>query len=144
MNLTFCFAAFPLLRSLKGEQNRRFCLAASGKSTESENTEETTKNTDNLIQNNSVPNRLAPRQLPGVYMVLCLKNNKRYYGESTNLSVRLSQHKSRLKRNLHENLELQGDFNLYGENNFEFSCIYISRTCSKAERLAFFLISFRN
>ncbi len=45
-------------------------------------------------QDNPVPIRMAPRQLPGVYMILCLVNNKRYYGESKNVSARLSQHKS--------------------------------------------------
>ena len=153
-NLRFCFAPHPfgekqplqergcfsptggkkqLLAPRRGA--RRFYLAASTENTESENNE-SSENTDNSIQNDSVPNRLAPRQLPGVYMILCLANNKRYYGESKNLSIRLSQHKSRLRKNMHENLELQRDFNLYGENNFEFSCIYISRNCSKDERVA--------
>jgi group I intron endonuclease len=84
-----------------------------------------------MSMNNPVPNRMAPRQLPGVYMILCLKNNKRYYGQSQNISSRLSNHKSRLRRNFHEVPELQRDFNLYGENFFEFSAIYLSRDCTK-------------
>lgn len=84
--------------------------------------------------NNPVPNRIAPRQLPGVYMILCLANNKRYYGESTNISSRLSQHKSKLRRNIHEVPELQRDWNLYGESFFEFSTLFLSRDCDKAQR----------
>ena len=69
-------------------------------------------------------------------MILCCYNNKRYYGESGNVSARLSQHKSRLRRNIHEIPELQRDWNLYGETSFEFSVIFISKDCTKAEREA--------
>nr|ALO21472.1 putative GIY-YIG homing endonuclease [Lobochlamys culleus] len=86
--------------------------------------------------NNPVPERISPKQLPGVYMILCVENNKRYYGESTNVSSRLSQHKSRLRRNIHEISELQRDWNLYGEDFFEFSVLFISRDCDKAQREA--------
>ncbi len=89
-----------------------------------------------LSRNNPVPNRIPPRQLPGVYMVLCLHNNKRYYGQSVNVSSRLSQHKSRLRRNIHEVPELQRDWNLYGETNFQFSAIYLSKDYTKIEREA--------
>lgn len=92
--------------------------------------------TNDFTQSNPVPIRMAPRQLPGVYMVLCLANNKRYYGESKNVSSRLSQHKSKLRRNIHEIPELQRDFNLYGEENFEFSCLYLSKSFSLEERVA--------
>lgn len=84
--------------------------------------------------NDPVPNRIATRQLPGVYMILCLKNNKRYYGESRNVSARLSQHKSKLNRNIHEVGELQRDWNLYGESFFEFSTVFISKDSNKAQR----------
>jgi transposase-like protein len=80
--------------------------------------------TNDSTQDNPVSIPMSPRQLPGVYMVLCLVNNKRYYGQSKNVSSRLSQHKSRLRRNIHEVPELQRDFNLYGEINFQFSAIY--------------------
>jgi len=93
--------------------------------------------TDGSTLGNPVPIRMSPRQLPGVYMVLCLVNNKRYYGESKNVSSRLSQHKSRLRRNIHEVPELQRDFNLYGVEKFEFSCLYISANLSVDERKAY-------
>eukprot|EP00879_Flechtneria_rotunda_P000016 GHRR01000025.1.p1 GENE.GHRR01000025.1~~GHRR01000025.1.p1 ORF type:complete len:326 (+),score=-70.82 GHRR01000025.1:38-1015(+) len=90
---------------------------------------------NNSTENNPVPIRMAPRQLPGVYMILCLANNKRYYGESKNVSVGLSQHKSRLRRNLHEVPELQRDFNLYGEEHFEFSAVWLDKNCTPEQRL---------
>nr|ALO21551.1 putative GIY YIG homing endonuclease [Haematococcus lacustris] len=79
---------------------------------------------------------MAPRQLPGIYMILCLKNNKRYYGETTNVSARLSKHKSKLRRNIHEVSELQRDWNIYGESFFEFITLYISSVCNKIQRVA--------
>lgn len=87
-------------------------------------------------KNNPVPNRMAPRQLPGVYIILCLVNNKRYVGESRNVSARLSQHKSRLRRNIHEIPELQRDFNIYGEENFIFSPIWMDKNSTPEERSA--------
>jgi hypothetical protein len=100
------------------------------------NASDTSEENDDLSQGNPVPNRLSPRELPGVYIILCIRNNKRYYGQSINVSQRISQHKSRLRRNLHECRELQFDFNLYGEEKFEFSCLYIDRNITKEQRIA--------
>jgi hypothetical protein len=91
---------------------------------------------DDYISDNPVPNRITSRQLPGVYMILCFDNNKRYYGESKNVSARLSQHKSRLRRNIHEILELQHDFNLYGEEAFDFICLFVDKNYTKEQRVA--------
>lgn len=77
------------------------------------------------LTNNPVPKRMSPRQLPGVYMVFCLQNNKRYYGETTNVSNRLSQHKSLLRRNIHPVAELQRDWNLYGSPCFDFVALFM-------------------
>jgi photosystem II DI subunit (Q(B)) len=93
-------------------------------------------NTENKTENNPVPIRMAPRQWAGVYMILCLANNKRYYGESKNVFVRLSQHRSRLRRNMHENLELQRDFTIYCEENFEFVAIWMDKDSDKQTREA--------
>lgn len=87
-------------------------------------------------RDNPVPNRMAARQFPGIYMVLCLVNNKRYFGESQNVSAGLSQQKSRLRRNIHEVPELQRDFNLYGEDLFEFVCLYVDKDLGKEKRVA--------
>lgn len=87
-------------------------------------------------EKNPVLNHMAPRQLPGVYLICCTKNNKYYFGQSQNVSARLSQHKSRLGRKLHEIQELQNDLNLYGEKNFEFFAVsFFERGSSKEERV---------
>lgn len=92
------------------------------------------ENFDESTRKNPVPSPIAPRQLPGVYMILCLVNNKRYYGESKNVSARLSQHKSRLRRTIHEIPDLQNDFNLYGEQSFRFSAVFLSKHSTLEER----------
>lgn len=87
-------------------------------------------------ENNPVLHLMAPRQLPGVYIIRCQKNNKCYFGQSQNVSSRLSGHKSRLRRNVHELLDLQQDFQLYGEENFEFFAVsYFERGCPKEKRV---------
>ena len=68
---------------------------------------------------NSVPNRILPKKQPGLYMIHCLKNDWRYYGESSNISSRLSSHKSLLNREIHPNRNLQKDWDLYGKDYFE-------------------------
>ena len=78
--------------------------------------------------NNSVLNsseNLFPRKLPGIYIILCVANDYRYYGETSNLSSRISSHKSMLRRQIHPNQKLQKDFNLYGEKLFDFNVLYI-------------------
>ena len=59
----------------------------------------------------------------GVYMIKCLINGKVYIGKSNDVKRRWREHKSRLKRNNHENEKLQYDWNEYGEDNFEFKLI---------------------
>lgn len=78
--------------------------------------------------NNSVLNSsesLFSRKLPGLYMVLCLPQDYRYYGETTNLSARIASHKSILRRQIHPNEKFQKDWNFYGEQNFDFVVLYI-------------------
>ena len=77
---------------------------------------------DNSVLNKS---QLFPRKAPGIYMVLCLANDYRYYGETSNVSGRLSSHKSTLRRKIHHNEKLQEDWNMYGEDQFNFVVLYI-------------------
>lgn len=71
------------------------------------------------------PGRLQPRLQPGVYMILCLANDYRYYGESSNISVRFAGHRRDLRRKKHSNSNLQKDWNLFGEEAFDFSALFI-------------------
>lgn len=54
----------------------------------------------------------------GIYLIISIKNNKIYVGQS-----RINQHLALLRENRHYSIELQKDFNLYGENNFVFEMI---------------------
>lgn len=71
------------------------------------------------------PKKLQPRLQPGVYMILCLVNDYRYYGETGNISKRLAGHRRDLRRKIHQSRMLQEDFNLFAEENFEFSVLFI-------------------
>lgn len=72
---------------------------------------------------------------PGLYVISCIKNNKHYIGESNNVTTRLCAHKNKLKKNIHENKELQLDFNQYGENFFIFQKLIFGNGVEKNKRL---------
>jgi hypothetical protein len=76
-------------------------------------------------EDNSVPNRIQPRKQSGLYMIHCLDNDWRYYGESSNVSGRLASHKSLLNRKIHPNKLLQADWNLIGSDHFQFIILFI-------------------
>jgi hypothetical protein len=71
----------------------------------------------------------------GIYCITCLKNNKHYIGQSKNVKARLNAHKNKLRRKLHDNSELQKDFNLYGEKNFFFQNLIFGTNCLLEELL---------
>jgi predicted GIY-YIG superfamily endonuclease len=86
-------------------------------------------------EENPVPNRIlapksikkiVPRKQPGLYMIRCVANDYRYYGESGNVSARLSSHRSLLNNKIHPNKCLQHDWNLFGQENFEFQVLFMS------------------
>ena len=64
-----------------------------------------------------------PSKTPGVYCIVCLKNNKIYIGSSIDLAVRISTHKSALRYGKHTVESLQYDFDKYGEDNFKFGVL---------------------
>ena len=76
-------------------------------------------------KDNSVPSRIGSRKQSGIYSIRCVKNNKRYYGESKNISGRLASHKSMLNRGIHPNFVLQYDWNRYGFSSFEFQVLFM-------------------
>ena len=65
----------------------------------------------------------------GIYIISCLKKEKYYIGESENVTARLCAHKNKLKKNIHENKELQFDFNYYGEEYFLFQKLIQQFNC---------------
>jgi len=78
-------------------------------------------------QDNPVLNRISKvfPSRPGLYMIHCLVNDLRYYGETSNLQSRKSSHQSRLKRQIHKNAQLQTDYNSFGSDNFHYSILHI-------------------
>lgn len=77
-----------------------------------------------IAKDNPVLNRIRPRKRSGIYMIHCLENDWRYYGESSNVSGRLASHKSMLNRKIHPNKSLQVDWNLYGPDLFQFIVLH--------------------
>lgn len=59
----------------------------------------------------------------GLYVHICHKNNRPYYGESGNLPERIGAHISDLRGGTHICKELQEDWLLFGEEQFEFYII---------------------
>ena len=57
---------------------------------------------------------------PGLYKITCLKNNKIYIGQSSNVLSRLGRHSDNLENNRHDCIELQKDFNKFGKKFFKF------------------------
>lgn len=81
-------------------------------------------------------NRLLPRQKPGLYMIRCDINDKRYYGESTNVSRRFNSHRSILRQNIHPCRSLQDDWNQYGEEKFDFVPLFMGQLWNvRADRI---------
>lgn len=88
-------------------------------------TEGSEKSSEPSPKDNPVSNRIQPRKQPGLYMIRCLVNDLRYYGESGNVSGRLASHKSMLNRKIHPNARLQADWNVFGEINFDFVVLFM-------------------
>ena len=63
---------------------------------------------------------------PGLYKITCLKNNKVYIGESSNVLSRLGKHASTLEKNKHDCIELQNDFNKFGKSFFKFEVLELN------------------
>lgn len=81
---------------------------------------------------------MAKEKICGIYCIKNLKNGKCYVGQSVNIYTRWNQHKSQLRKNNHYNTDLQIDWNLYQEHNFEFKILC---ECNE-EKLDFYEIEF--
>lgn len=62
-------------------------------------------------------------KISGIYKITNIVNNKVYIGQSVSVKERLCTHRSLLKRNVHYNTYLQGEYNKYGKANFTFEIL---------------------
>ena len=58
-----------------------------------------------------------------VYTIKCKANSRIYVGRTENWKSRKQSHLVSFKKNQHHNLQIQNDWNEFGEENFEFSII---------------------
>jgi len=70
----------------------------------------------------------------GIYRIICLKNNRVYYGQTCCFFRRCKQHIEKLKKRNHSNL-LQKDFDSYGIDNFRFEILIIEQNENKRRKL---------
>lgn len=59
-----------------------------------------------------------------IYQIKNTLNNKVYIGQTNNIKRRWDQHKSDLKRGVHDNPYLQKLYNKYGLDIFEFGILH--------------------
>jgi group I intron endonuclease len=68
----------------------------------------------------------------GIYKILNKITEKFYIGSAVNFKARWTQHKGKLRLNIHPNAFLQSSWNLHGEEAFEF---IVLEKCSKQDLL---------
>lgn len=66
---------------------------------------------------------IKSKPLYTIYKIDNVVNGKVYIGCTINYNKRVSDHKGKLRKNIHPNLELQNDYNKYGEVAFRFSIL---------------------
>ena len=71
----------------------------------------------------------------GVYRIVCTKNNKIYYGQTSCFIRRCFQHLLFFKKQTHSCLELQKDVDKYGIKVFFFEVIQVEEKLSKRLKL---------
>lgn len=67
--------------------------------------------------------------MTGVYGIVCLANRKLYIGQSVNIQSRFSNHKYKLRKQIHINPGLQKAWNKYGQQFFKL--IIVEETSKK-------------
>lgn len=71
----------------------------------------------------------------GVYKIICIKNNKIYYGQTSCFIRRGFQHLSFLKERQHPCLKLQKNVDCYGLGAFRFEIVKIETELNKRLKL---------
>lgn len=63
--------------------------------------------------------------MSGVYVIINLKNGKRYIGSAINFKLRWNSHTHLLRKGSHPNKKLQSSWNKYGADAFEFKILKV-------------------
>ncbi len=67
---------------------------------------------------------MTTKKVSGIYTIINRVNGRIYIGESLDIYRRWhKEHMPQLRKNIHNNKELQNDFNEYGEENFSFEIL---------------------
>jgi group I intron endonuclease len=61
--------------------------------------------------------------LSSIYKIDCIPENRVYVGSSINTPRRWSEHRRKLNKGIHRNIELQIDWDCYGDESFVFTVI---------------------
>lgn len=73
------------------------------------------------------------QKIIGVYKISNILSGRYYIGYSTNINRRFTVHRSKLKKNCHDNIFLQRAYNLDGEDKFKYEIIHKCDTEEEAK-----------
>lgn len=63
------------------------------------------------------------KTISGIYRIVCIENERHYYGSSQDINNRWKNHKWELRNNCHTNLHMQNAWNKYGECLFRLEIV---------------------
>ncbi|MGH7974992.1 MAG: GIY-YIG nuclease family protein [bacterium] len=70
-------------------------------------------------------------KLGGVYKITHIQSKRMYIGSAVLFFKRWTDHKMRLRRNIHLNKRLQNFWNKYGEKSFKFEIVQVIKNITK-------------
>lgn len=82
------------------------------------------------------------QKISGIYKIENLITKTKYIGQSQDIYSRWYVHKRELNNNSHHNYRLQNDWNVYGENNFDFMIIEECDICQLNNRESYWIREF--
>lgn len=83
------------------------------------------------------------KYLCGIYCIENTINNKKYIGLSRDIRRRWNEHKSDLRNGHHENIYLQREWNIYGEENFQFDIVELCDPFIICDRECYYISTYK-